>query len=267
MKIILSRKGFDSGKQNAKMPSPIIDGKVLLSFPIPFDKNETNYSELIFRGKNYHQIARELRPTFEFERCHLDPDIYDNILEKRPEDWEPCFGQEEAALTHLVNQKVKIGDIFLFFGWFKEIGNNGSGYKYKRGASDKHVIFGYLQIGGIHDTSEEIAKYYWHPHSTTPPSGPNAIFTASKYLLDTKLPGYGTFTYSEDLDLTKKGYSRSKWELPDCIKGKPISYHNELSQKKDYFQSAMIGQEFVLCADENITHWLIDLVKKHRTND
>ncbi|HBZ41630.1 MAG: hypothetical protein A2Y20_04075 [Firmicutes bacterium GWF2_51_9] len=249
------------------MTSQIIDGKVLLSFPIPFDKNETKYSELKYKGKNYFQIVKELKPTFNFEKCHLDPDIYDNILEKRPDDWEACFGQEEAALTHLMNQKVKVGDVFLFFGWFIEVENVGSGYKYKRGASDKHVIFGYFQISGIHDTSDEIAKYHWHPHSTTRPSKPNAIFTALEFLLDTKLPGYGTFTYSEDLDLTRKGYSRSKWELPDCIKCKTISYHNEFSQKKDYFQSAMIGQEFVLDADQNIAQWLIDKVKKHRTND
>jgi len=46
--------------------------------------------------------------------------------------------------------------------------------------------------------------------------------------------------------LTKKGYSRSKWDLPDFFKNVSISYHSKNSWEKDYFQSAHIGQEFVV---------------------
>ena len=111
-KIILSRKGFDSA--NGGMPSPILPDGSLLSLPIPFDEESLKYADLFFGDKSYQEIIRELKPGFNKEKCHLDPDLYPKIMNNRHEMWNACFGQSHAAQTHLENNKVDAGDIFLF---------------------------------------------------------------------------------------------------------------------------------------------------------
>ena len=60
MKVILSRKGFDSCAGGSA--SPIIDGKTLLSLPIPDkymtenDKQKIRYSDLKYNGINYRDL-------------------------------------------------------------------------------------------------------------------------------------------------------------------------------------------------------------------
>jgi len=74
MKIILSRKGFDS--TNGGYPSPIVDG-TLLSLPIPDKNDKIKYAELQFEGKNYAKIIEDLTKGKILEtKCHLDPDIH-----------------------------------------------------------------------------------------------------------------------------------------------------------------------------------------------
>ena len=79
---------------------------------------------------------------------------------------------------------------------------------------------------------------------------------------DTGLKGYGTFRYSEDLVLTKGSYSRSKWKKPSWLEDDDIhiSYHSKRSIKEDYFQSARIGQEFVISENPKVTEWAESLI-------
>ena len=86
-------------------------------------------------------------------------------------------------------------------------------------------------------------------------------------MLDTNYSGSGVFKYNKDLVLTKEGFkdNRSRWNLPKCLVGKNISYHNEESYKDGYFQSVAKGQEFVVEADEDIIKWiksLTDFIEK-----
>ena len=84
----------------------------------------------------------------------------------------------------------------------------------------------------------------------------NTLYVAKEKvkLLGHEFPGYGTFNFRErdeennqaGLTLTKKGCSRSKWDLPQIFKGVKISYHSQSSWKSGYFQSADIGQAFVV---------------------
>jgi hypothetical protein len=62
--------------------------------------------------------------------------------------------------------------------------------------------------------------------------------------------------FNDNLVLTKKGLSRSKWDLPDCFSKAKISYHNDRSWKGGYFQSAAIGQEFVIKDNEMVEGWV-----------
>lgn len=263
-KVIISRKGLDSS--NSNIPSPILHNKIMLSIPIPSD-DPSHYSDLSTENCLYLDILIKLGFKFNGKKnnCHLDPDIYKTISD-RLIGWQACFGQENVAQLHLQNKGISVGDIFLFFGWFKETEGLPNAIKYKKDAQDIHAFFGYLQIGEILTSTNDMQKVKWHPHADYGEDDRNTIYVASEKLLNTSHPGYGVFRFSEEIILTKKGYSRSKWELPSCFKGKDISYHSETSQKKDYFQSAMIGQEFVSESDDEIEKWIISVVNTNRVD-
>ena len=257
MKIILSRKGFDS--KYGEIPNPILPDGTLLSMPIPLDDN-LSYQDLSYNNLSYDDILQQLKPGFKYKKCHLDPDLRKDII-KRDKCWVASFGQSDAALSHLFNQNVMKGDIFLFFGWFKQTELYEGKLRFKPNAPDIHVIYGYLQIGDILSSYDKIKKLYWHPHANIKEEHHkrNAIFVASEKLLDTDYPGFGVFKYDKKLVLTKYGYSRSRWQLPKCFENKDISYHSTNNYKKDYFQSACIGQEFVIDVDTEVINWLKSL--------
>ncbi len=76
MKLILSRKGFDSGYGG--MPSSILPDGTLLSMPIPTD-DKVEYKELEYKGQSYLNILKQLKPNFDKITCHLDPDIKKDV--------------------------------------------------------------------------------------------------------------------------------------------------------------------------------------------
>ena len=51
----------------------------------------------------------------------MDPDIRKGIRLREPSSWKPAFGQIGASQGLLSNAKVEVGDLFLFFGWFRRI--------------------------------------------------------------------------------------------------------------------------------------------------
>jgi len=162
MKLILSRKGFDSSYGGC--PSPILPDGTLLSMPIP-DADEPElplYQDLFYHGRSLEDIRRALggRKYTPGQRCHLDPDI--RPLERREplSTWAPAFGQCGSAQGHLRNQGVGIGDIFLFFGLYRqtEITEDG-GIRFLPRSQPRHIMYGYFQIGDI-ITGEDIPKRY-----------------------------------------------------------------------------------------------------------
>ncbi len=258
MKVILSRKGFDSAAGG--IPSPILPDGTLLSMPIPAD-NRCTYNELFIGDRSYAQIIKELKPSFDHTNCHLDPDIR-KACRTRTDDWVAAFGQRGAALKHLENQGVGEGDLFLYFGWFRKTEYTAEGnLRFVKNAPDIHVIYGYLQVGKMLKGTEQLRSLAWHPHADYGDSL-NAIFVASDHVLDLDQPGYGVFTYDDRLVLTKPGEQRSRWVLPQCLQGKTISYHSANNVRDGYFQSAMRGQEFVVDADDDILNWVKSLINK-----
>jgi hypothetical protein len=263
MKVILSRKGFDT--ENGGVPSPIMPDGTLLSLPIPMDKNEViQYEQLQYNGKSYAQIITELtKGKFSGTKCHLDPDIRKDVL-MRSEKWQPAVGQEGAALTHLLNEGVGKDDLFLFFGWFQEVEEINGKYQYVNESDDKHVIYGYLQVAEIlHRPTQK--QYPWlgnHPHLDRG-SNPNAIFVARpKLSWNENVAGAGCLNYQPKLVLTNEGHPCSHWHLPDCLKDVIISYHTKDAWKDGYFQSAHRGQDFVIASDSNekIKKWVKGLI-------
>ena len=263
MKIILSRKGFDSNFGGCA--SPILPDGTMLSMPIPVDDDSSGiaYSDISFEGRSYAEYLRQFNPKRNYTNCHLDPDIRADIRTAPVENWKAAFGQIDASQTHLKNQGVTSGDLFLFFGWYKETQTDINGnLQYIRDASDIHAIFGYLQIGAI-ISGEAISEYFWHPHSDVDhviPKSNNTLYLASDELIldgeKTGMPGYGIFRFSEKLVLTKQGETRSRWKLLDWMTaGGTISHHSKNSVKDGYFQSVPIGQEFVISDNDSAVAW------------
>ncbi len=276
MKIVLSRKGFDSGYGG--YPSAIFPNGRMVSFPIPDQRSSLKYSALTLQGNisyadllqdligNEVRIERKGKVQIDDLGSHLDPDIDSHAL-PRNRDWRGILGQSGASQSHLFNQNIAVGDIFLFFGWFRKVDCINGRFSYspsdKRG---KHVIYGYLEIGEILNLNRQVPLPWmqYHPHVSRKP-GANAndtLYIASNYLSkNNSLKGYGIFRFNNALVLTKDGLSRSKWNLPSIFRKSAISYHSEKSWKNGYFQSAAKGQEFVVNCTSEILQWVMELIE------
>ncbi len=169
MKIILSRKGFDS--RIGGVASPIFPSGELHSIPIPEpipSHHSKRYQEIQAGNHSVGSIVNDLtRGKVKPEMfAHLDPDL-DAMSIPRSADWRPVFGQAGAAERHLLNQGVKEGDVFVFYGWFRQVELVSGKYRYVRAAPDLHVIFGWLQVEqrlSIDSFSEIPPWALDHPH-------------------------------------------------------------------------------------------------------
>lgn len=273
MKIVLSRKGFDH--KHGGMPSPILPDGTLLLMPTPSDTGTLTFHDLYYNKKSYFEIIRELKPKLaaklRYSKCHMDPDLSRSIYET-PSDWKPAFGQAGTAESHLNAQRISVGDIFLFFGWFKQTEYTPEGkLRFVPDAPDLHIIYGYLQIGEIIKNYSSIAKkYHWHPHAANDfiHKVNNTLYIPTKKLsLNNMQKGYGLLKYNPKLVLTKEGHPQYQWNLPSFFNQKDvtITYHNNVTNGfipgNDYFLAASIGEEFVIHGTFDMTNWAHDLIK------
>lgn len=265
MKIILSRKGFDSS--SGQQPNPILPDGTLLSLPIPSDEDSFNtFSSLQWKGMSYYEIIKSLNPKSKWmpnSHCHLDPDLRMDVRE-RSFGWKPAFGQVNAALTQLRNANVGLSDIFLFFGWFRQTEWIDGSLRYVRQAPNQHIIYGYMQIGDIIEKEDNIPEWLReHPHTSykkTWNKGKNAIFLPTdKLSFDKKLPGCNILDFREDRVLTKKGCLKSHWNLPSFFKDVEITHHPN-PWREDYFQSTGRGQEFIMKTTSQILEWTKNII-------
>ena len=106
MKIILSRKGFDSA--NGGIVSPIMEDGTLISFPIPSDDRD-NFEDLIYGGQTYTKILQDLKYKEhpKYHNCHLDPDLTIDRRKKKIDGWHPIFGQVNSSACYLL-YKVQV---------------------------------------------------------------------------------------------------------------------------------------------------------------
>lgn len=263
MKIVFSRKGFDSGSGGC--PSPIFPDGRLLSLPIPHKYSPIAYKNIFFDEFNVGEIVESLtkgkRPSHHF--AHLDPDINPASISRHP-DWQPIFGQSGIAQKHLINQGVSAGDLLLFFGLFQEIIVENGKFTFNSKTSPKHVIWGWFQIEkGIPVDQIDKKKFDWamyHPHFHGKAEDFNTIYIAKKnldfpQLSDKSISGAGIFPFFVDkLQLTAPDSSSSLWKLPLCMSPRngvsQLSYHKKLERWEmfdDYvlLQTVGRGQEFV----------------------
>lgn len=270
MKIILSRKGFDSGYGGC--PSPVFPDGSMVSLPIPGGRAPNRFGGIQGPAGPLGPLAAALsrRPAMEHAMAHLDPDLDAGSVPRRP-GWRPSLGQVGAAQSHLAAQGVGPGDVFLFFGWFRPIEPHAGAWHYVRGQRALHAMFGYLQVGEVMalgadpaNHARQIERTPWlhdHPHLNGQRAPNNTLYVAADRLtlpgLQASLPGAGCFaSLSDDLVLTAPGQSvKSVWRLPDWMSpetGATLSYHADAGRwSRDPAGNAILrsvakGQEFVM---------------------
>lgn len=255
MKVIFSRKGVDSS--SGGFASPLFGDGSILSVPIPDPRSLVTYGELQTQtdldvGKLVGNLSGG--SINRKSRVHLDPDL-DAVSIPRAEQWRPLFGQCGAAQSHLDKLGVEAGDLFIFFGWFKQVEMVRRKWRFVPAAPDLHVIYGWLQVDrvirvadlseltegpttglstgpgkgvskGASNSAEKNDTDSWlhyHPHCHGTFSGANTIYLSTRRL---KLPGVkrsalsgaGVFSnYAACRQLTAAGRSRSIWSVPEWM--------------------------------------------------
>jgi hypothetical protein len=282
--IILSRKGFDSS--TGGIPSPILPGGELFSFPIPDDQAPATYGQIDAFGRTASDLLTDLtgRPnvgphSWAGIGAHLDPDLRAASVSRSP-GWRPLFGQSRAAQRHLANNNIASGDLFLFFGWFRKTTLDNGTLRFltgREGGRDLHVIFGWLEIGTIWPLGAGgVRTPLWaqnHPHVRTRHGGPpgwphNTIYVASRG---------GVFRcFDPLLQLTAPSAPhRSLWQLPACFHPydpppprPPLTYHGRpafwrLNGQHVMLQSCGRGQTYVLdanCYGQRVRDWVNQII-------
>jgi hypothetical protein len=266
MKIVLSRKGFDSSCGG--VASPILPDGTLLSLPIPSRGSPITYDDLRIGNQPLAPLVEDLTKgrVQGGDGAHLDPDLRASTYPRRS-GWRPLFGQDGTAQAHLANAGVDVGDLFLFFGWFRRAEKTDEGYRFVRGAPDLHVMFGWLQVGAVIRVEErgpEVPTWArYHPHFHGDSEGKNTVYVAREELrlpgMREGVPGAGVFDdYEERLRLTAPGHTRTGWRLPRWFFPKggrpPLTYHGNMERwrmAEDHvlLHSVPRGQEFVLDVD------------------
>lgn len=262
MKIILSRKGFDSS--NGGIVSPIFEDGTLISFPIPSTDRDV-YDELYYREVKYSKILSDLKYKGG-NNCHVDPDLNQERRKEKIEGWFPAFGQINSSASYLKNIGVDVGDIFLFFGNFHFVEEKNGKYNYIRRTgnfykdNDIQVIWGYLQVGEIISDSVKQKEVWWHPHSCEARrcNKTNVIFRASDRLsLDKNKSGAGLLPFDIKRVLTLEGATKSTWKMNEIYDENHIysKRHNNARNPKEGIYYAGIWQELGLKESAACIEW------------
>ena len=263
-KLILSRKGFDS--KNGGCPSPIFPDRTMYSLPVPGHDDEVpiHYRDLRHGNINIGQVVEGLTSGRHKARdlAGLDPDVRQDAV-PRYDGWRGLFGQLGASQTHLANQWVDKGDVFLFFGLFRRVHETHAGWRFIRSAPKLHMLWGWLQIEQVckvddirHDEKFDWATYHCQFSRSGDPRNTLYVATDQLDLTDTvTAPGAAVFPrFDERLVLTDPGGSVSKWRLPRWFypddSKTPLTYFPRELWRQDgdfaYVQRRGPGQEFVL---------------------
>lgn len=277
MKIIFSRKGFDSAAGG--VASPILPDGTMMSLPIPDRSSTIRYSDITLAGHSLGGVVESLTRGKKktYFGAHLDPDLVADAY-PRSDGWRPIFGQAGGEQSVLEREGVGPGDLFLFFGWFRDAELRGDSVQFRRGAEDLHVLWGWMQIGEVLQVGTaplpEWASY--HPHVAAAEGRiNNTLYVASERLtlsgVRAAVPGAGTFRkFAPALRLTSAGATRSVWDLPawfEPVGGRPpLGYHANPDRwtphgDRVHLQTVGRGQEFVFDTKDypEAVEWIRDI--------
>ncbi len=221
MKIVFSRKGFDSSAGRA--PSPIINGRPI-SLPIPTQRrSNTTYEDL---GLGHIVEATTKKRIAGSSLCHHDP-MFENT--------RCAFGQTAASQAHLENNGVGVGDVFLFFGLFSDLD----------GRDRHHRLFGFMFVENViklgsrpSADDQPIGFSRRHPHTIGDWNANNTLYI-----------GEGQVTHSahDDLRLSQRPGPVGHWKVPNWLSETGLTYHRRKERwgTPGTLSVAARGQEFV----------------------
>ena len=223
MRIVFSRKGFDSASGGG--PSPIVAGRpVTLPIPAGAGLSTTTYGSL---GLGDHAAKTSRGRLGSESLCHHDPMFL--------EGGQALLGQCGAAQTHLANHGVRPDDVFLFFGLFRE-----------EGGKPHHRLFGYLWVEevlplatmGPTRKAELVALGFPHALALHASNGNDALYRGR---------GGQASHASDALRLTEEGASPTNWRVPEWLAEVGLSYHDKPERwpAPGRLKSVARGQEFV----------------------
>lgn len=239
MKVIFSRKGFDSSAGG--VPSPIGKGLVQC-LPIPAsNRSQTTYGDLGL-GEVVNQVTKGRLTSNSL--CHHDPMF---------ENGRCAFGQCGAAQGHLANQGVDVGDVFLFFGLFAHEELN----------SIHHRIFGYQKIeqvlsvnsnANVHNLLSDFSQP--HPHTIGKWESNNTIYLGKGKKCSNAKPS---------LRLSVQDGLVSHWHVPGWLKSAGLTYHKDPSRwlGDNQLRTVGRGQEFVtdITGNRSAQNWLRRIIR------
>ena len=273
MKLIFSRKGFDSSAGG--VPSPLVDDRPI-SLPIPTRMpTPTRYGDL---SNSVAELVSDLtRGLIAADRpCHLDPDLDTKSLVRQP-GWRGALGQVSAAQSHLSNNGVGQGDVFLFWGLYRPAVRSQKGSWTFHGMAE-HRLFGWLQIDEVltigGDPLSVLTSHPWlrsHPHLATGWPANNTVYVARERLdLPSRaddLAGFGVL--NPGLRLTAPASTQpSLWAVPQWLDplrgGTGMTYHPAERWNHDgTLRSAARGQEFVADVGDrqDAIDWLLQILR------
>lgn len=276
LKIIFSRKGFDSAAGG--VPSPLVDGRPI-SLPIPTRMpTTTRYCDLPAGISDLVSDLTRGRVAAD-KACHLDPDLHASSL-VRPPGWRAALGQVSAAQSHLANNLIGEGDVFLFWGLYRAVVRNDSNNWQFTGLPE-HRLFGWLQVDEIltigDDPSNALSRYPWlssHPHLARGWGANNTVYLARerlnlpRALLDQ--PGFGVL--QSGIRLTAPGSRQpSRWSIPSWLDptrgGTGLTYHPAPRWTDEgTLRAAARGQEFVadIGTRPDAIEWLSGILNQER---
>jgi hypothetical protein len=241
----------------------------MISLPIPDKASEIAYKDVAGnRCAPVGELVEDLAGIPSTHRAHLDPDLSAHSL-PRLSGWRPLFGQVSAAETHLQNNGVGTGDVFLFFGLFRRVEQSASGWRFVRGSRPIHLIFGWLQVAervAVSDWPIDAAWALCHPHFRREAHPTNVVYVGAERLTlpestSSAISGVGLLPgFAPELQLTEPECSRpSLWLLPEWFhpegRASVLTYHGNLanwqrSEAGVMLSSVSRGQEFVLDCDD-----------------
>lgn len=272
MRVILSRKGFDTA--SGGVPSPIVEG---VPVPLPIPQSQPGPVRFRELPPPLPALVRDLTggSVRAASFCHADPDLGTGPCGAAGgADFVGVLGQHGAAQGHLRNQGVGAGDLFLFWGLFQPVARQRRRWRFV--GAPEHRLFGWLQVDEVVPVAagaRVLSSRTWldrHPHLHGDWGASNTLYLARQRLVlggrSTRWPGWGLLRPGMRLS-APDGARVSDWQVPAWLHpqtgGTGMSYHRAERWSGGLRLSAVArGQEFVADAGGrvDVRRWLRQLL-------
>jgi hypothetical protein len=171
----------------------------------------------------------------------------------------------------LANRGVGRGDLFVFYGTFRNTELVGRRLEYR--GKPFHAVFGYMSIGDIIRVNAS-TKMPWcaeHPHLVNRNRKNNTLYISADWFRTAQemMPGADVLPFDERRVLSSSTDRVSLWRLPRFfhpdVSGKTMSNHLakdwDLTDDAAFLQTKSPGQEYVVEATDSMVTWVRRLLR------